>query len=96
MSSRLDSLFEEDIQMQDALEDIATNDSSEDIILGVIEDRANENDKMTEHLFTNESEEVNEDGLTEEEEREIAMAILNGEEDDFDDEDLVDDDDFED
>ena len=95
MSSRLDSLFEEDIQMQDALEDIATNDSSEDIILGVIEDRANENDKMTEHLFTNESEEANEDGLTEEEEREIAMEILNGE-DDFDDEDLVDDDDFED
>lgn len=95
MGSRLDSLFEEDIQMQDALEDIATNDSSEDIILGAIEDRANKNDNLTAHLFTNESEEVNEDGLTEEEEREIAMEILNGE-DEFDDEDLIDDDDFED
>ena len=42
------------------------------------------------HLFTNESSEVNEDGLTEEEEREIAMALLNGEDDTgLDEEDLI-------
>ena len=41
MSSRLDSLFEEDVQMQDALEDLGSfTDNSDDIILGVIEDRA--------------------------------------------------------
>ena len=42
------------------------------------------------HLFTNESSEVNEDGLTEEEEREIAMALLKGEDDTgLDEEDLI-------
>ena len=91
MSSRLDSLFEEDVQMQDALEDLGSfTDNSDDIILGVIEDRAVAKESAEVHLFTNESSEVNEDGLTEEEEREIAMALLNGEDDDgLDEEDLI-------
>ena len=91
MSSRLDSLFEEDVQMQDALEDLGSfTDNSDDIILGVIEDRAVAKESTEVHLFTNESSEVNEDGLTEEEEREIAMALLNGEDDDgLDEEDLI-------
>ena len=91
MSSRLDSLFEEDVQMQDALEDLGSfTDNSDDIILGVIEDRAVAKESTEVHLFTNESSEVNEDGLTEEEEREIAMALLNGEDyDGLDEEDLI-------
>lgn len=94
MGSRLDSLFEEDVQMQDALEDIGNlTDNSEDIILGIIEDRANDKESVETHLFTNESseEETNEDGLTPEEEREVAMALLNGEDDlGLDDDDLID------
>ena len=91
MSSRLDSLFEEDVQMQDALEDLGSfTDNSDDIIFGVIEDRAVAKESTEVHLFTNESSEVNEDGLTEEEEREIAMALLTGEDDDgLDEEDLI-------
>ena len=91
MSSRLDSLFEEDVQMQDALEDLGSfTDNSDDIILGVIEDRAVAKESTEVHLFTNASSEVNEDGLTEEEEREIAMALLNGEDDaGLDEEDLI-------
>ena len=93
MGSRLDSLFEEDIEMQDALEDIGNlTDNSEDMILGIIEDRANEKESAETHLFTNESsDETNEDGLTEEEEREVAMALLNGDDDlGLDDDDLID------
>lgn len=94
MGSRLDSLFEEDVQMQDALEDIGNlTDNSEDIILGIIEDRANDKESAETHLFTNESseQETNEDGLTPEEEREVAMALLNGEDDlGLDDDDLID------
>lgn len=93
MGSRLDSLFEEDIEMQDALEDIGNlTDNSEDMILGVIEDRANEKESAETHLFTNESsDKTNEDGLTEEEEREVAMALLNGDDDlGLDDDDLID------
>lgn len=91
MSSRLDSLFEEDVQMQDALEELSSfTDNSDDIILGVIEDRAVAKESTEVHLFVNESSEVNEDGLTEEEEREIAMALLNGEDDsELDEEDLI-------
>lgn len=90
--SGLDNLFEEDIQMLDALEDIDNlTDNSEDIILGAIEDRANAKAASEVHLFTNESSDVNDDGLTEEEEREVQMALLNGD-DDFglDDDDIVD------
>lgn len=93
MGSRLDSLFEEDIEMQDALEDIGNlTDNSEDMVLGVIEDRANEKESAETHLFTNEAfDETNEDGLTEEEEREVAMALLNGDDDlGLDDDDLID------
>lgn len=89
---RLDSLFEEDIQMQDALEDLDNlTDNSDDIILGAIEDRAVEKEASEVHLFTNESSKVNDDGLTEEEEREVQMALLNGEDDlGLDDDDLID------
>lgn len=95
MGSRLDSLFEEDIQMQDALEDIELlTDRSEDIILGVIDDRADAIESANPHLFTNEASEVNADGLTAEEERQVNMALLNKEDDfmlDDDDEDFIDD-----
>ena len=93
MGSRLDSLFEEDIQMQDALEDLGSiTDDSEDIILGVIEDQAKNRENSETHLFANEPEDVNEDGLTEDEEREINMALMNGDDDDLDldDDDLID------
>ena len=92
MSSVLDSLFEEDVQMQDALEDLGTlTDNSEDIILGAIEDRAATKESTETHLFTNESADVNEDGLTPDEEREIDMALLNGDDDlGLDDDDLID------
>lgn len=92
MSSVLDSLFEEDVQMQDALEDLGTlTDNSEDIILGAIEDRAVAKESTETHLFTNESADVNEDGLTPDEEREIDMALLNGDDDlGLDDDDLID------
>lgn len=95
MGSRLDSLFEEDIQMQDALEDIELlTDRSEDIILGAIDDRADAIEESNPHLFTNEASEVNADGLTAEEERQVNMALLNKEDDfmlDDDDEDFIDD-----
>ena len=96
MGSRLDSLFEEDIQMQDAVEDIELlTDRSEDIILGAIDDRADAIESDNPHLFTNEASELNADGLTEEEERQVAMALLNKEDDfmldDDDDEDFIDD-----
>lgn len=90
--SRLDSLFAEDVQMQDALEDLGNiTDNSEDIILGVIEDRANAKEANEPHLFADEPE-VNEDGLADDEEREVQMALLNADDEDLglDDEDLVD------
>lgn len=50
----LDTLFEEDIEMQDAIEDMDSLVSDdEDILIGVIEDRfKTESAKV--HLFTNE------------------------------------------
>ncbi len=50
----LDTLFEEDIEMQDAIEDMDSLVSDdEDILIGVIEDRfKTESSKV--HLFTNE------------------------------------------
>ena len=96
MGSRLDSLFEEDIQMQDALEDNELlADRSEDIILGAIDDRADAVESDNPHLFTNEASELNADGHTEEEERQVGMDLLNKEDDfmldDDDDEDFIDD-----
>ena len=82
--------------MQDALEDIELlTDRSEDIILGAIDDRADAIESDNPHLFTNEASELNADGFTEEEERQISMALLNKEDDflldDDDDEDFIDD-----
>lgn len=94
MSSRLDALFEEDVQMQDAIEDISDMDDGNDVVLSVIYDRAKDSEKNDLHLFTNEDEPVNDDGLTDEEELEVQMALLNDNDDedlDLDDEDLVDD-----
>ena len=88
---RLDSLFAEDVQMQDALEDLGNiTDNSEDIVLSVIEDRANSKEANELHLFSDEPE-VNEDGLTADEEREVQMALLNADDEDLD---LDDDDDL--
>lgn len=75
---RLTSLFEDDIEMQDELEsaigDIAGE--SEEIIAGVIEDRISPSEDKI-HLFENSQEDTNDDGLTADEEREIAIALMN-------------------
>jgi len=75
---RLTSFFEEDLELQDELE-AAVGDmagESEEILAGVIEDRiAPSEDKI--HLFESKQEKVNDDGLTEDEEREIYMAMMN-------------------
>lgn len=76
--SRINSLFEEDIEMMDALEDKDLNDNSEAIILQAMESRVYpDSEKM--HLFENET--VDEDGLTPEEEREFMIAMLDDEDD---------------
>lgn len=50
----LDTLFEEDIEMQDAIEDMDSLVSDdEDILIGVIEDRF-KTESTEVHLFTNE------------------------------------------
>ena len=49
----LDSLFEEDIEMQDAIEDMDSIVSDdEDLLIGVIEDRFKT--ESNDHLFTDE------------------------------------------
>lgn len=89
----LNMLFEEDIAMADAIDDIEDfADDSTDIIIGAIEDRYAAKKETETHLFEDEDE-VNEDGLTAEEENEINVAILNGE---IDADELVDDDEFDD
>jgi hypothetical protein len=89
---RLTSLFEEDLALQDELE-AAVGDmvgESEEIVIGVIEDRiAPSEDKI--HLFESKEEKVDDEGFTEDEEREIYMAMLN--EPDSEISDLLDDDD---
>lgn len=76
--NRLTSLFEDDIEMQDELEfaigDIAGE--SEEMIAGVIEDRISPSEDKI-HLFESSQEDVNGDGLTADEEREIAIALMN-------------------
>ena len=47
----LNALFEEDIEMQDAIEDIDSLDDTDDMIIGVIEDRYKDENA---HLFTEE------------------------------------------
>lgn len=92
--NRLDAIFEEDIEMQDALENIdSLMDNSEDIIIGSIEQRYNEIEESKVHLFTNEATdvEVNDDGLTPDEEAEVQAALLDSDEDI---EELVDDEDL--
>lgn len=75
--SRLNCIFEEDIEMQDALGDMEDlTDNSEEIILQAMESRIYPNKR--EHLFENEV--VNDDGLTEEEEREYMISLLDSEE----------------
>ena len=94
--SRLNSLFEEDIAMQDALDDADMVSDSEDIVLGIIDSRYNALKDSETHLFDDEKEEkYNEDGLTDEEENQINMALLDKDEDDLFD-DIDEDDDLED
>ena len=75
---RLTSLFEDDIARQHELEsaigDIAGE--SEEMIAGVIEDRISPSEDKI-HLFESSQEDVNDDGLTADEEREIAIALMN-------------------
>lgn len=83
--SRLNSLFEEDILMQDAIEDFdGMTDDTEDIIIGVIEDRAKDTKP---HLFVNDQDVNDEDQETVD--QLLAMS------DDDSDADLVDDEDDE-
>ena len=83
--SRINSLFEEDIEMMDALEDKDLNDNSEAIILQDMESREYpDSEKM--HLFENET--VDEDGLTPEEEREFMIAMIDDEDDTLTDEEI--------
>lgn len=85
--SVLDSFFAEDVEMQDDLEEVCTcADNSDEIILNAINDRAAMNESTKLHLFTNESCDdddlgLDDDGLTEEEEAEVQLALLNGDED---------------
>lgn len=76
--SRLSKIFEEDIENQDALEDITdlfTDD--EDIIIGAMEDRYDAMKESEIHLFTNEaSSPIDKDGLTPEEHEAINAALL--------------------
>lgn len=83
--SRINSLFEEDIEMMDALEDKDLNDNSEAIILQAMESRAYPDSEKI-HLFENET--VNEDGLTPEEEREFMIAMLDDDDDTLTDEEI--------
>ena len=83
----LSCLFEEDIELQDSLDDLQTNDNSEDIIIGATEDRYGEKENNEIHLFTdNPISQINDDGLTPEEENELNVALLNGDITNFDDE----------
>jgi len=81
--SRLNSLFEEDIAMQDALADADMVSDSEDIVLGIIDSRYNALKDSETHLFDEKEEKYNEDGLTDEEENQINMALLDRDEDDL-------------
>lgn len=76
--SRLNSIFEEDIEMQDALGDMEDlTDNSEEIILQAMESRVDPNARK--HLFENEV--LNDDGLTADEEREYMMSLLDNDSD---------------
>lgn len=93
--SLLSALFEEDIEMQDAIEDIEDfADDSQDIILGAMEDRYNKLKEDEVHVLDDEEDlEVNDDGLTAEEETQVNMMMLNGLDDEnFNPEDLAEDD----
>ena len=91
MSTILDMLFEEDIEAQDALDDLIDfTDDSEDIILGAINDRISAKEESENHIFANE-EPVNADGLTDAEERDLNLELLNSDENI---DDLIDDDDM--
>lgn len=74
---RLTSLFAEDIENQVTLEASLGGiaDETEDMIIGVMEDR-NPVDTGKIHLFEN-AKSVNDDGLTEDEEQELMVAMLN-------------------
>lgn len=91
---RLTSLFAEDIEDQVTLEASLGGiaDETEDIIIGVMEDR-NPVDNGKVHLFEN-AKLVNDDGLTADEEQEIIVAMLNAPDSEV--ADLLDDDDIDD
>ena len=85
------ALFEEDIEMQDSIEDIGDLDNTEDLIIRSMEDRSSEEDSVG--LFDNE-EQVNDDGLTADEENEANALMMDQLDDELDideeDEDLLD------
>ena len=91
MADRLTSLFEEDLQLQDELDEMFGDmaGENEEILICAMEDRVLPEDEKV-HLFTEQKEEVNDDGLTEDEEREIAVALMGKPDSEI--EDLLDDD----
>ena len=90
----LNTLFEEDIEMQDAIEDMNDLvDDTDDIILGVIEDRYTDESA---HLFTNEDVTLEELQLKEDVDELLDDKFDKVDLSDEDIDDLLDDDDFED
>ena len=91
---RLTSLFAKNIENQVTLKASIGGiaDETEDIIIGVMEDR-NPVDNGKVHLFEN-AKPVNDDGLTADEEQEIMVAMLNSPDSEI--ADLLDDDDIDD
>jgi hypothetical protein len=88
MNSYLDLILEEDMELQDLIDGLNEGlyDDSDDIIIGVIEDR---NADTSAHLFTNEA------TGSEKEFNDNIEELLDDEDDiDIDIEDLLDDDDF--
>lgn len=85
---RLSRLFEEDIEIQDAIEDMVELDDTEDIIIGAIEDRNSEKGDLHD-LFSNPEDGINDDGLTEEEEHQANVMLLT--DDNLTDDDITDD-----
>ena len=77
---RISALFEEDLEIQDALDDIDIIDDGDDLLITAMEERYQQKIEEDPPLFENVT--VNKDGFTAEEERMLNIDRLNGELDD--------------
>lgn len=79
MYHRLSMIFEEDLFMQDNIDNfVGIIDESDDLIVSIIEDRAQDKSLNKKYLFPDmQYESVNKDGLTKDEESQIQVANLN-------------------